>query len=160
MLTSSSPASSLQITQSSSWLIVIVVFLQATEQLFGKEQGKHSGSAGILACVVSGNDRLTEASRQGCLRSQEARPTLIYSKTIIRYFEALSTHPARHNQNTGSANFANTAAEAFSTSACSELPCASMVTMAGKSVTRSRHIASGMPNSSSFTSSTSSMHLA
>ncbi len=30
----------------------------------------------ILACVVSGNDRLTEASRQGCLRSQEVCPTL------------------------------------------------------------------------------------
>jgi hypothetical protein len=65
-----------------------------------------------------------------------------------------------YSQNTGSASFANTAAEAFSTSACSELPWASMVTMAGKSVTRSRHIASGMPNSSSFTSTTSSMHLA
>ena len=64
------------------------------------------------------------------------------------------------HKNTGSANLASTAAEAFSTSACSELPCASMVTMAGKSVTRSRHIASGMPNSSSFTSRTSSMHLA
>src|SRR5215475_3744872 len=30
-------------------------------------QGKLPGSAGILACRVYGNDRLTEASRQGCL---------------------------------------------------------------------------------------------
>ena len=29
------------------------------------------GALLILACVDSGNDRLTEASRQGCLRSQE-----------------------------------------------------------------------------------------
>jgi hypothetical protein len=33
---------------------------------------KRPGSAGILACEVSGKDRLTEASRQGCLRSQDA----------------------------------------------------------------------------------------
>src|SRR5262247_388569 len=38
--------------------------------------GKLPGSAGILACGVSGSDRLTEASRQGCLRSQEVCPTL------------------------------------------------------------------------------------
>src|SRR5262245_49735286 len=31
---------------------------------------KSSGSAGIPACGLSGNDRLIEASRQGCLRSQ------------------------------------------------------------------------------------------
>lgn len=64
------------------------------------------------------------------------------------------------NQNTGSASLASTAAEAFSTSAWSELPCASIVTMAGKSVTRRCHMASGMPNSSRFTSSTSLMDLA
>ena len=33
--------------------------------------GEFPGSAGILACWGSGNDRLAEASRQGCLRSQE-----------------------------------------------------------------------------------------
>ena len=33
--------------------------------------GAHPGSAGILACLVLGNDLLTETSRQGCLRSQD-----------------------------------------------------------------------------------------
>jgi hypothetical protein len=32
------------------------------------------GSAGIPACFAYGNDRLTEASRQGCLRSQVVCP--------------------------------------------------------------------------------------
>src|SRR5262245_5351627 len=39
--------------------------------LLRKSYCKLPGSAGILACLVSGNDRLAEASRQGCLRSQE-----------------------------------------------------------------------------------------
>jgi len=34
------------------------------------------GAPPILACQVSGNDRLTEASRQGSLRSQAVCPTL------------------------------------------------------------------------------------
>jgi hypothetical protein len=32
------------------------------------------GAPPIFACVVSGNDRLTEARRQGCLRSQAVCP--------------------------------------------------------------------------------------
>jgi hypothetical protein len=44
----------------------------------------------------------------------------------------------------------------FSTSACRLFPCASMVTIAGKLFTRRCHMASGIPNSIRFTSSTSS----
>ena len=67
---------------------------------------------------------------------------------------------SRRYEKTGLAKVARTAADAVSTSAWSELPWASMVTIAGKSVTRSRHIASGMPNSRRCTSSTSSMQAA
>jgi hypothetical protein len=42
----------------------------------------------------------------------------------------------------------------FSTSACKLLPCESMVTSAIRSLTRKCHMASGMPSSSSDTSST------
>src|SRR5262249_21472602 len=40
-------------------------------RLLRKGWGKLPGSAGVPACVVSGNDPLTEASRQGCLRSDD-----------------------------------------------------------------------------------------
>ena len=59
-------------------------------------------------------------------------------------------------QKTGPDSFSSMTAEAFSTSACSEFPCASIVTIAGKSFTRRCHIASGIPNSRRFTSSTCS----
>src|SRR5262247_799132 len=49
-------------------------------------QGKLPGSAGILACGVSGNDhRMTEASRQGCLRSQVVCPTIFRRSNHISY---------------------------------------------------------------------------
>ncbi len=59
---------------------------------------------------------------------------------------------------TGSAKFASFPAEALSTSACRLLPCASMVTMTGKSLTEMCHMASGMPNSRKSTPSTFVMH--
>jgi hypothetical protein len=59
---------------------------------------------------------------------------------------------------TGSANFASSAAEAFSTSAWRLFPCESIVTIAGKSFTLICHIASGMPNSRKSTPVTSTMH--
>src|SRR5262245_36129726 len=46
--------------------------------------GKLPGSAGILACGVSGSDRLTEGSRQGCLRSQEVCPTFSEDERMLR----------------------------------------------------------------------------
>jgi hypothetical protein len=49
-------------------------------------EGKLPGSAGILACVVSGNGRLTEAGRQGCLRSQGVCPTIFRGSNHISYF--------------------------------------------------------------------------
>ena len=58
---------------------------------------------------------------------------------------------------TGSANLDSRMDEALCTSACSELPWESMVTMAGRSLTRRCHMASGMPNSSRWTPFTSSM---
>jgi len=45
--------------------------------------------------------------------------------------------------------FFNSAPVVASTSACSEFPCESMVTMAGKSFASKTHIASGTPSSSS-----------
>ncbi len=51
---------------------------------------------------------------------------------------------------------ASSAPVAFSTSACKLLPCASMVTIAANPFTRSRHIASGIPNSIRYTPGTSS----
>jgi hypothetical protein len=45
--------------------------------------------------------------------------------------------------------FSNSTPVAAATSACSEFPCESMVTMAGKSLASKTHIASGTPNSSS-----------
>ena len=47
--------------------------------------------------------------------------------------------------------------DSCSISLCRLFPCASMVTIAGKSLTRRCHIASGVPNSSSDTSSTPSI---
>src|SRR5262245_24390493 len=44
--------------------------------------GAHPGSAGILACLVLGNDLLTETSRQGCLRSQDACAPRIFALTL------------------------------------------------------------------------------
>src|SRR5262245_26107452 len=40
-------------------------------KIAARGEGKHPGSAGILACWISRNGRLVEASRQGCLRSQD-----------------------------------------------------------------------------------------
>jgi len=54
---------------------------------------------------------------------------------------------SKHYVNTGSASLAIIVADAFSTSAWREFPCASIVTMAGKSLTRRCHMASGIPNS-------------
>src|SRR5262245_36669369 len=49
--------------------------------------GAHPGSAGILACWVLGNDLLTEASRQGCLRSQDALPGCAPRKFAMPFSE-------------------------------------------------------------------------
>ena len=59
-----------------------------------------------------------------------------------------------------SASVASTLPDSTSTSLCRLLPCASMVTIAGKSRTCRCHIASGVPNSVSDTPSTRSMQRA
>jgi len=38
----------------------------------------------VLACGVFGNDRLTEASRQGCWRSQAVCPTLAQRFSLFK----------------------------------------------------------------------------
>jgi hypothetical protein len=65
-------------------------------------------------------------------------------------------HPTFH----AGCNCSSAVPVVFSTSACRLLPCASMVTMAGKPFTRRCHIASGIPNSIRLTSRTSSTVLA
>jgi hypothetical protein len=55
------------------------------------------GSAGILACGIFGKGRLTEASRQGCLRSQvcpcsSAEPRALVYETRGREFKSLHGH--------------------------------------------------------------------
>jgi hypothetical protein len=72
----------------------------------------------------------------------------------------LGTAAAGHHTVSGAANFASSAPEDFSTSACMLLPRASIVTITGKSLTRRCHIASGMPNSRKSTPDTSTIHLA
>jgi len=78
--------------------------------------------------------------------------------------QGLAAAPAasrpRLSQETGDARCSSSCAESRSTSACRLRPWASMVTTAGKSRTRRRHMASGIPKARKSTPSTASMQRA
>ena len=133
----------------------------------GTAQGqKYRASASTEDCQSTGPDLLSRCggisrpriSGFDCGASAVRPPNIILTFGVLPGTAFLRGRSLLCHNVTGSASFASSFADAFSTSACRLFPCESIVTMAGKSLTMMCHMASGTPKSRKSTPSTSTMH--